>query len=180
MDKGKCSICLDFIKSEQGMLDCHHNQFCFTCISNWSKFSNKCPLCMKKFTSITNLSTKISLIVDEVASSSEEEQFEDSLDEVICQVCKLGNYEDILMLCDGCDFGFHTTCIGLIRIPYLEYWFCDECIKTQPDDIRSLQTQEITTMRQSFLPRKRSRQALRTSEPPQLRVRRSERLKNNN
>jgi hypothetical protein len=46
-----------------------------------------------------------------------------------CQLCKGGDNEDKLLLCDACDRGYHTYCFK----PPLEHipdgdWFCWECI----------------------------------------------------
>ena len=176
IDSKKCTICLDAVKSDQGSLDCLHKAFCFDCILNWSKISNKCPLCMKKFFSIKNLKTKESLIIDDIVSESEESFYEYYYDSIKCEICKLGDNEDKMMLCDECDLGFHTTCIGLIRIPYLDYWFCPKCLKHQPEHIRLMQKEEIFSMREPELPQKHSRQNYQFLDLGEINLRRSKRL----
>ena len=46
-----------------------------------------------------------------------------------CQLCKGGDNEDKLLLCDACDRGYHTYCFKppLDQIPDGD-WFCWECI----------------------------------------------------
>jgi len=46
-----------------------------------------------------------------------------------CQLCKGGDNEDKLLLCDACDRGYHTYCFKppLEQIPEGD-WFCWECI----------------------------------------------------
>jgi hypothetical protein len=44
-----------------------------------------------------------------------------------CVVCGAGDQENTLLLCDGCDKGSHTTCIGLLQVPKSEEWFCELC-----------------------------------------------------
>ena len=45
-----------------------------------------------------------------------------------CVVCTKSDQEHTLLLCDGCDKGSHTTCIGLSKVPKSEKWFCDSCV----------------------------------------------------
>ena len=45
-----------------------------------------------------------------------------------CVVCGTGDKENTLLLCDGCDKGSHTTCIGLSKVPKSEEWFCKLCV----------------------------------------------------
>ena len=45
----------------------------------------------------------------------------------VCKVCENGDNGSQLLLCDGCDRGFHTFCIGLIGIPHGD-WFCARCV----------------------------------------------------
>ena len=52
-----------------------------------------------------------------------------SIMKAYCQLCHCGDNEDSLLLCDGCDKGFHTYCFkpALENIPDGD-WFCFECI----------------------------------------------------
>jgi hypothetical protein len=51
-------------------------------------------------------------------------------DDTVCSVCGKGDNEDSLLLCDGCDLGFHTFCLAkpLKKIPKGS-WFCPTCKK---------------------------------------------------
>ncbi len=42
------------------------------------------------------------------------------------QVCHDGGAEDVMLLCDGCDKGFHTHCVQLRCIP-AGAWHCRRC-----------------------------------------------------
>uniref|UniRef100_A0A1B0DQI1 PHD-type domain-containing protein n=1 Tax=Phlebotomus papatasi TaxID=29031 RepID=A0A1B0DQI1_PHLPP len=46
-----------------------------------------------------------------------------------CQFCHSGENEDKLLLCDGCDKGFHTYCFKprMEKIPEGD-WYCYECV----------------------------------------------------
>ncbi len=50
------------------------------------------------------------------------------LDGVLCSLCTEGDHEELLLLCDACDTGFHTFCLSpmLSEIPVGE-WFCPDC-----------------------------------------------------
>ena len=50
-DQESCTICLDKLTKTKGKLPCGH-EFCFSCIERWSKETNKCPLCKKRFKTI--------------------------------------------------------------------------------------------------------------------------------
>ncbi|XP_015749485.1 PREDICTED: bromodomain adjacent to zinc finger domain protein 2B-like [Acropora digitifera] len=46
-----------------------------------------------------------------------------------CQICRKGDNEELLLLCDGCDRGYHTYCCTpkLSSIPEGD-WYCMDCI----------------------------------------------------
>jgi len=45
------------------------------------------------------------------------------------------------MLCDGCDSGFHTSCIGLSTVPFGD-WFCRRCVNLGVDKLASCMEQK--------------------------------------
>ncbi|KAF5405696.1 hypothetical protein PHET_00854 [Paragonimus heterotremus] len=55
--------------------------------------------------------------------------WEKSIMKVLCQICRRDNNEAQLLLCDGCDHGYHTYCFRppLIHIPQGD-WFCYDCV----------------------------------------------------
>ena len=52
-----------------------------------------------------------------------------SIMKAYCQLCHLGDNESDLLLCDGCDKGYHTYCFKpeLTNVPEGD-WYCYECI----------------------------------------------------
>ncbi|CAI2729822.1 unnamed protein product [Schistosoma spindalis] len=52
-----------------------------------------------------------------------------SIMKVLCQICRRDNNEACLLLCDGCDRGYHTYCFRpqLSNIPSGD-WFCYDCV----------------------------------------------------
>ncbi|XP_032548834.1 bromodomain adjacent to zinc finger domain protein 2B isoform X5 [Chiroxiphia lanceolata] len=55
--------------------------------------------------------------------------WEKSIMKVYCQICRKGDNEELLLLCDGCDKGCHTYCHRpkISTIPDGD-WFCPACI----------------------------------------------------
>ncbi|XP_025116994.3 bromodomain adjacent to zinc finger domain protein 2B isoform X10 [Bubalus bubalis] len=55
--------------------------------------------------------------------------WEKSIMKVYCQICRKGDNEELLLLCDGCDKGCHTYCHRpkMTAIPDGD-WFCPACI----------------------------------------------------
>ncbi|XP_045063309.1 bromodomain adjacent to zinc finger domain protein 2B-like isoform X11 [Coregonus clupeaformis] len=55
--------------------------------------------------------------------------WERSIMKVYCQICRKGDNEDLLLLCDGCDKGCHTYCHKpkITNIPEGD-WYCPACI----------------------------------------------------
>ena len=43
-----------------------------------------------------------------------------------CEICKPRKRARTMLLCDGCDRGFHTACVGLAGVPAGD-WFCTAC-----------------------------------------------------
>lgn len=52
------------------------------------------------------------------------------MENITCIICDNGNNEECLMLCDGCNRGFHTTCLNMISVPVND-WYCSKCIKNK-------------------------------------------------
>ena len=51
-----------------------------------------------------------------------------------CQICCLPDRAAIMLLCDGCQKGYHMSCLKppLTKIPH-GYWWCSKCIATGVD-----------------------------------------------
>jgi len=132
-----CAVCLTD-PSERAVLDSCAHVFCVPCLSRWATIETKCPLCKSRFTKMTPTSATGAQIrdavefretnqgdkteaEDEVASSSEDEA-----ERYFCDVCRRGDDEECLLLCDACDVGAHTFCVGLERVPNGR-WYCEIC-----------------------------------------------------
>lgn len=55
-----------------------------------------------------------------------------NIDVLVCELCQGGHHEDQIILCDGCDKGFHMFCLNppLDTIPAGE-WLCPMCLGQQ-------------------------------------------------
>ena len=49
------------------------------------------------------------------------------LDELHCMICGGQDNEAQLMLCDGCDRGYHSYCVGLGNLVPYDDWYREEC-----------------------------------------------------
>lgn len=49
-------------------------------------------------------------------------------DATYCQVCEQCDREDRMLLCDGCDLGYHMECLDppMHQVP-IEEWYCPRC-----------------------------------------------------
>ncbi|XP_018408650.1 PREDICTED: bromodomain adjacent to zinc finger domain protein 2B isoform X2 [Nanorana parkeri] len=69
---------------------------------------------------------QVSLCIQQLQKSI---AWEKSIMKVYCQICRKGDNEELLLLCDGCDKGCHTYCHRpkITVIPEGD-WFCPACI----------------------------------------------------
>jgi TAZ zinc finger/Ring finger domain len=56
-----CGVCLETEFTEVGALDCCEHKFCYSCIEQWSKRCNTCPLCKRRFRLSKLLDSKTNL-----------------------------------------------------------------------------------------------------------------------
>lgn len=47
--------------------------------------------------------------------------------EEVCIICKTTDNDDLMLICDTCDFAHHTYCLGLTAVPRGESWRCPDC-----------------------------------------------------
>ena len=65
-------------------------------------------------------------VADQDPSVVFEEYYDDDPESAPCPVCGNDDHEEVLILCDGCDAGFHTYCLDLDSVPAGQ-WFCPDC-----------------------------------------------------
>lgn len=71
-----------------------------------------------------------------------------------CQVCKKGDNDECLLLCDGCDRGCHMYCLRpkLTQVPEGD-WFCPHCVSqvSAPPPLPLRLAEAIGSQRSHFL-----------------------------
>ncbi|XP_054580773.1 PHD and RING finger domain-containing protein 1 isoform X1 [Eptesicus fuscus] len=123
-----CPICLNTFRDQAvGTPESCAHYFCLDCILEWAKNANSCPVDRTLFKCIcirAQFGGKVLKKVPvESARAGEEEE-----DPTFCEVCGRSDREDRLLLCDGCDAGYHMECLDppLQEVP-VDEWFCPGC-----------------------------------------------------
>uniref|UniRef100_A0AAQ4PIT8 PHD and ring finger domains 1 n=1 Tax=Gasterosteus aculeatus aculeatus TaxID=481459 RepID=A0AAQ4PIT8_GASAC len=139
-DAEKCPICLNSFSSQPVATpeSCEH-YFCLDCILAWAKNANSCPVDRIAFNSIYlrkcyGGKVEKMITVQKPVKEGLEEVIDVDLEQTRCEVCRGSDHEDRLLLCDGCDAGYHMECLTppLDSVP-VEEWFCPGCEAT--DDV---------------------------------------------
>ncbi|XP_051975657.1 PHD and RING finger domain-containing protein 1 [Xyrauchen texanus] len=133
-DSDKCPICLNsFHEQPVATPEACEHYFCLDCLLEWSKNANSCPVDRIVFNSILlrkcyGGKVQKTIAVQKPVKPGQEEQVALDLDQTSCEVCGGRDREDRLLLCDGCDAGYHMECLTppLDAVP-VEEWFCPEC-----------------------------------------------------
>lgn len=173
----KCPICLHaFREQEIGTPSVCEHSFCAPCIEEWSSNVQTCPIDRKPFTMIrirSRYTDGVFVRESNVKAKSCNEKVEE-IEFTHCEICNRSDREDIMLLCDGCDSGYHMDCLmpPLTEIPEGS-WYCDNCFasETSDDDI----TQVLAEMETFAAPETRLR-VRREVVPRITRTRQSERI----
>ncbi|RXN11414.1 PHD and RING finger domain-containing 1 isoform X2 [Labeo rohita] len=149
-DSEKCPICLNSFHEQPVATpeSCEH-YFCLDCILEWSNIAVKKPV------------------------KPGEEQVDVDLDQTSCEVCGGRDREDRLLLCDGCDAGYHMECLTppLDAVP-VEEWFCPECIaNNRTSGSEQISEEESSSLPTTSRPRSRPTRAIaRTQHSERVRA----------
>lgn len=129
----KCSICLmRFTDQEVGTPQSCEHIFCLDCITEWSKNVNTCPVDRLTFDSIVVRACAGGRVLrTEQVKVIERRPSVDVLvveDPTVCEVCGRSGDEESMLLCDGCDLGYHMQCLSppLTEVP-IDQWYCPSC-----------------------------------------------------
>ncbi|KAM8861838.1 uncharacterized protein phrf1 isoform 1-T2 [Synchiropus picturatus] len=134
-DTDKCPICLNSFSVQPVATpeSCEH-YFCLDCILEWAKNANSCPVDRISFNSIylrKSYGGKVQKVITvrKPVKEVQDDVLNVDLEQTNCEVCGTSDREDRLLLCDGCDAGYHMECLTppLDAVP-IEEWFCPECV----------------------------------------------------
>ncbi|XP_019749721.1 PHD and RING finger domain-containing protein 1 isoform X2 [Hippocampus comes] len=167
-DADTCPICLNTFSNQPVATpeNCEH-YFCLDCILAWSKNANSCPVDRITFNSIylrKSYGGKVQkmITVQKTVKEDEVETVDLDLEQTNCEVCHGSDREDRLLLCDGCDAGYHMECLTppLDTVP-VEEWFCPECVANNNSGSgeEQNQTQRLPSTAQPTTSRSQSRAA---------------------
>ncbi|XP_019375350.1 PREDICTED: PHD and RING finger domain-containing protein 1 isoform X1 [Gavialis gangeticus] len=135
-DGENCPICLNTFRGQAvGTPESCAHYFCLDCIVEWSKNANSCPVdrILFKYINIrAQLGGKIVKKIPVETAKAKDDDGED--DPTFCEVCGRSDREDRLLLCDGCDAGYHMECLNppLGAVP-VDEWFCPACAPADRD-----------------------------------------------
>ncbi|XP_034940121.1 serine/arginine repetitive matrix protein 2 isoform X2 [Chelonus insularis] len=147
----KCPICLlSFRKQEIGIPSSCDHCFCLLCINEWSRNINTCPVDRLEFNTIhvkARIDGEVTNVIPVEPRSTVEEPVQEN--PTLCEVCHQGDREDRLLLCDGCDSGYHLECLTppMDQVP-IEEWFCPGCsrIIEQNQDLTEMIQQDFNEL----------------------------------
>ena len=132
-ERTRCPICLTSYKNQNSANPdvCEH-RFCLECIEEWSKKTNTCPIDRKTYrfiiASIYEPGSKVPKTKRIAVENRSQQTQYDTADLTYCEVCRRSDREDRMLLCDGCDNGYHCECLqpAIDHIPEGQ-WFCAQC-----------------------------------------------------
>ncbi|NXF73238.1 PHRF1 protein, partial [Sclerurus mexicanus] len=129
-DSENCPICLNTFRDQAvGTPENCSHYFCLDCIVEWSKNANSCPVDRILFKYISIRARFGGKILKKIPVENTKTQGSDGEDDpTFCEVCGRSDREDRLLLCDGCDAGYHMECLNppLSEVP-VDEWFCPAC-----------------------------------------------------
>lgn len=127
----KCPICLLSFKTQEiGTPESCDHMFCLECIQEWSKNMNTCPVDRQEYNLVLvrkNINGKVIRQVP-IERPTPQNDVDIVEDPTFCEICGSSDNEDQMLLCDGCDLGFHLYCLTppLEEVP-VGAWYCNYC-----------------------------------------------------
>lgn len=178
-----CAICLGRMRGEVGSPESCDHTFCLICILEWAKTNASCPQDRKAFSKVlVRVRLGAEDVEREVVVQKEESEvvlLPEADNPTYCEVCHECDREERLLLCDGCDLGYHLECLDppLVQVP-VEEWFCPVCASA---NIPSMQVsvQPVPQEGESSSTRRRRIRQQSSSQRPRLipRTRATERVR---
>ena len=138
--KATCAVCLQVMSNTQkshrtskphavSLVPCGHT-YHTSCVLRWLSSRRSCPVCRAEVKSLSNDLPLPPLKLPKLGEDGDDGLFlTAALNELRCEVCADGGREHELVLCDGCDRGWHIGCMvpRLRTVPTGE-WYCSDCV----------------------------------------------------
>ncbi|NXS37126.1 PHRF1 protein, partial [Pomatostomus ruficeps] len=157
-DGENCPICLNTFRDQAvGTPENCSHYFCLDCIVEWSKNANSCPVDRILFNYINIRARFGGKILKKIPVENTKTQGADGEDDpTFCEVCGRSDREDRLLLCDGCDAGYHMECLNppLSEVP-VDEWFCPACAPMGADgaaDADHVSEEEVAALMADVVP----------------------------
>ncbi|NWI38119.1 PHRF1 protein, partial [Picathartes gymnocephalus] len=157
-DGENCPICLNTFRDQAvGTPENCSHYFCLDCIVEWSKNANSCPVDRILFNYINIRARFGGKILKKIPVENTKTQGTDGEeDPTFCEVCGRSDREDRLLLCDGCDAGYHMECLNppLSEVP-VDEWFCPACAPMGPNgaaDADHVSEEEVAALMADVVP----------------------------
>lgn len=101
----------------------------------------KTSLCLDEWKSSLSKATSYSQVFVHLSTLERAVAWSKSLMNVRCRICRRKGGDEYMLLCDGCDHGYHTYCLRppVYDIPE-EDWFCYNCCPVTPMKRRTVST----------------------------------------
>ncbi|XP_075693699.1 PHD and RING finger domain-containing protein 1 isoform X2 [Rhinoderma darwinii] len=179
-EREHCPICLNCFRDQVvGTPENCNHYFCLDCIAEWSKNANSCPVDRITFSCIHIRAHYGGEILKKVPIQSKAEEILEEDNPTNCEVCGRCDREDRLLLCDGCDAGYHMECLTppLNAVP-VDEWFCPECAATNQPEDDAVSEEEVASLLADVIPTTsrlrtnvvRTRAIARTSQSERVRA----------
>ena len=106
-------------------------------------------VCLEQWKTSLALSTSYSQVFVHLATLERAVMWSRSLMNVRCRICRRKGGDEYMLLCDGCDHGYHMYCLRppLVDVPEGD-WFCYDCKPVTPSKTRK-RTQRILIVENS-------------------------------
>lgn len=90
-------------------------------------------VCLEQWRSSLGKATSFSQVFLHLATLERAVMWSKSLMNVRCRICRRKCGDEFMLLCDGCDHGYHTYCLKppLKEVPEGD-WFCYDCMPVTP------------------------------------------------
>ncbi|KAM6159442.1 PHD and RING finger domain-containing protein 1 [Rhynchocyon petersi] len=150
-----CPICLNAFRDQAvGTPETCAHYFCLDCIMEWSKNANSCPVDRTVFKCICVRARFGGKTVRKIPVENTRAPETEEDDPTFCEVCGRSDREDRLLLCDGCDAGYHMECLDppLQEVP-VDEWFCPECAASSTgSDLGHVSEEEVSLLLADVVP----------------------------